>query len=310
MKIVVTGGTGMVGSAFRTLETDHQILLLGSKDADLLHPGSFTKVLAKENPDAVIHLAAKVGGVKGNTDFVADFYHQNALINCNVLNECNQFGISRVVSLLSTCVYPDSAVYPLTENQIHNGQPHHSNFGYAYAKRMLDVHSRAIRAQYGKHYTCVVPNNIYGPFDNYDIENGHVIPSITRKIWEAKLSGGVPVLWGDGTPLREFTFSSDIAKSLMFCLENEEVPALCNIGSTREYSIKDVVNCICENLGYEANKVEWDSSKPSGQFRKPSSNELLSSSGYNTETYVSLEEGIRMTCEWFVNAYPSVRGVG
>ena len=309
MKIVVTGGTGMVGSSFNDVDTDHNIVLVGSKDADLLQQGSFTEVLKREKPDAVIHLAAKVGGVKGNTDFIADFYHQNALMNCNVLNECNNFGIPRVVSLLSTCVYPDKATYPLTEDQIHDGRPHDSNFGYAYAKRMLDVHSRAIRLQYGRDYTCVVPNNIYGPFDNYDIENGHVIPSITRKIWEAKKTGKNAVLWGDGTPLREFTFSTDIAKSLLFCLENAEVPPLCNIGNTTETSIKDVANYICQTLEYDIEDIEWDVSKPAGQFRKPSSSKLLEESGYDTSTYTSLEEGLKLTCEWFVRSYPAVRGI-
>ena len=310
MRVLVTGGTGMVGSAFNEVRTAHDLFLVGSADAELCVRGELTGLLREYNPDAVVHLAAKVGGVKGNSDFVADFYSQNTLINCNVLEECHNFGIQNVISLLSTCVYPDKVTYPLTEDQIHSGEPHKSNFGYAYAKRMLDVHSRALRKQHGRNYICAVPNNIYGPFDNFDLENGHVIPSIIRKVWEARTEGKVPVLWGDGSPLREFTFSSDIASALLFLLDsgiNLQTP--CNIGSTGEYSISDVTKIICNNLDFDYNEIVWDKSKPSGQFRKPSSNSVFSELGYDTSSYVSLEEGLERTCRWFVKNYPNVRGV-
>ena len=130
MKIVITGGSGMVGTAFAHLKSDHELILIGRKQADLLIRGQLRKVLDRENPDAVIHLAAKVGGVQSNMDFVADFYSINARMNCNVIDECHEAGVQRVISLLSTCVYPDNATYPLTEDQVHNGRPHKSNFGY------------------------------------------------------------------------------------------------------------------------------------------------------------------------------------
>ena len=256
----------------------------------------------------MIHLAARVGGVKGNTEFVADFFSQNTLINTNVLNACNDLNVGKVVSLLSTCVYPDDVIYPLTEDQIHNGEPHHSNFGYAYAKRMLDVHSRALRKQYGRNYVCAVPNNLYGLNDNFDLENGHVIPAIIRKIWEAKLSGVVPTFWGDGSPLREFTFSDDIAQALLFVLENynEETPV--NIGSTKEVSIRSVVQTVCELLNYRG-EVIWDTSMPSGQYKKPSCNKRFKELGWSDSNYTPLVEGLSKTLEWFKSSYPNVRGV-
>ena len=171
MKILVTGGSGMVGSAFKEVKTEDEIILIDRKRADLKIKESFKEVLWEEEPDIVIHLAAKVGGVKGNTDFVADFYSDNILINTNVLNCCKDLKIPKVVSLLSTCVYPDSVDYPLTEDQIHKGPPHKSNFGYAYAKRMIDVHSRALRNQYGCNFVCAVPNNLYGKNDNLSSDN-------------------------------------------------------------------------------------------------------------------------------------------
>ena len=160
MKILVTGGTGMVGQGFTRIETKHDLVLVGS-EYNLTSPSCTSKMLTDHKPDAIIHLAAKVGGVKGNTDYVADFFHQNILINTNLLHIAKEYNVEKVVSLLSTCIYPDKVSYPLTEDQMHNGEPHISNFGYAYAKRMLEVHSRAIRQQYNLKYITAVPNNLY-----------------------------------------------------------------------------------------------------------------------------------------------------
>ena len=203
MKILVTGGTGMVGSTFLTKNDSNQYILIGSRDYDLTNFAEAKDMISNINPDAVIHLAAKVGGVKGNTEFIADFYQENVLINTNVLTACVKNNISNVVSLLSTCIYPDNAIYPLTPEQMHLGEPHESNFGYAYAKRMIEVHSRAIKKQYGLLYKTAVPNNIYGPNDNFHYEYSHVIPAMIRKIYEGKQNNKKVVLWGNGKPLRE-----------------------------------------------------------------------------------------------------------
>lgn len=307
-RILVTGGDGMVASSFKSLVSNHEIILAGRKEADLLIREEFEDLLIKTKPEAVIHLAAKVGGVKSNTDYISDFYSENVRINCNVLDACNSLGIKSVISLLSTCVYPDSPVYPLTEDQVHNGSPHPSNFGYAYAKRMLDVQTRAINLQHSRNYMCAIPNNLYGPNDNFDLENGHVIPSIIRKIWEAKLSKKPPVFWGDGTPLREFTYSGDLAKCLIFLLDNKRAENLVNIGSTREVTIKYVVQVVCRLLNYNG-EVLWDKSMPMGQLRKPSSNLRFRNMGWKDENYTSLESGLEKTIGWFVENYPNVRGI-
>ena len=307
MKTLITGGTGMVGCAF--LKDNHNFLFVGSKDHDLRNRDSVFEMFKKLQPDYMIHLAARVGGVKGNTDYVADFYSENIQINTNVLDAAYVFGVKKVVSLLSTCVYPDTAEYPLTEEQIHNGAPHPSNFGYAYAKRMLDIQSRAYRQQYGCNFITAVPNNLYGENDNFDLENGHVIPALMRKIWEAKLNQVSSVeCWGDGSPLREFTYSKDIAKILLFLLENYNNSSPLNIGNTEEYSIKQVVELLCEYLEYGGDII-WNTSKPSGQYRKPSSNKKLIELGLPERSYTSLEQGLKKTCEWFKMNYPYVRGV-
>tara|TARA_R110002153_G_C13125747_1_gene479330 strand:- start:168 stop:761 length:594 start_codon:yes stop_codon:yes gene_type:complete len=197
----------------------------------------------------------------------------------------------------------------LTEDQLHLGPPHGSNFGYAYAKRMVDVMSRAYRQQYGCNFITAIPNNLYGENDNFDLENSHVIPALIRKVWEAKTNNKNYIeCWGDGTPLREFTYSGDIAKILLFLLENYNQPEPINIGNTDEYSIKEVVEIICKQLDYSG-EVVWQTDKPSGQHRKPSSNQKLLDLGWKKEDYISLEEGLKKTCEWFIMTYPNARGI-
>ena len=307
MTVLITGGSGMVGTCFRDLIPDAS--LVSSSDCDLRSLSQTKALFNSIGPDYVIHLAAKVGGVKANTNYLGDFYRDNLLINTNVLECCRLSNVKKVVSLLSTCIYPDKVTYPLTEEQIHNGEPHQSNFAYAYAKRMLDVQSRAYRRQYGCNFITAVPNNLYGPNDNFHLEDSHVIPAIIRKVWEAKLGDNPPVLWGDGSPLREFTYSEDIANILLFLLReyNDEYPI--NIGKVGDIQIKKVTEIICELLDYDFNKIIWDTSKLSGQHRKPSSNKKLIDIGWDNNKYTSLYDGLKKTCEWFIINYPNVRGV-
>jgi len=301
MKLVVTGGSGMVGSAFLRSCPDAEYP--STKD---FHNGSY-----EARGRNIVHLAAKVGGVKANTDEISEFYRVNSGINQKLLHTAYREEATKVVSLLSTCVYPAEPYvsYPLTEDQLHMGPPHQSNFGYAYAKRMVDVMSRAYRQQYGCNFITAIPNNLYGENDNFDLENSHVIPAIIRKVWEAKLNNKPFVeCWGDGTPLREFTYSEDIVKILLFLLESYDEAGPINIGNTEEYSIEDVVKMICSILEYDGG-VHWNASMPQGQFRKPSSNQKLLDLGWKKEWYTSLEKGLTKTCKWVILKYPHIRGV-
>ena len=307
MKILITGGTGMVGSAFENIETEHELVQYGSQAYNLLREQDVCDMIYRSQPDAIIHLAARVGGVKGNSDFVSDFFYENIQMNTNLLETARIYKVPKVLSLLSTCIYPDNPEYPLTEEQIHNGEPHQSNFGYAYAKRMLEVHSRAIRSQYGLKYITAVPNNIYGLKDNFDLENSHVIPAMIRKFHEAKIKNTDVVLWGSGQPMREFTNSKDIAKALLLLLESYEGALPINIGSTAEISIKEVSQIISKEIGFTG-KIIWDTSKPEGQLKKPSSNEKFLDMCPNF-CYTDLEDGLKETISWFKNNYPNVRGL-
>ena len=199
--------------------------------------------------------------------------------------------------------------YPLTEEQIHNGQPHISNFGYAYAKRMLDVQSRAYRKQYGSKFITVIPNNLFGENDNFDLEDSHVIPALIRKIHKAKIENKDRVdLWGTGKPLREFTYSKDVAKILLLMLEKYNGVEPRNIGNTNEYSIKDVADKISKILEYKGD-ITWNLFMPSGQQRKPSSNKKLLSLGWKKNDYTDFDEALKNTCEWYIINYPRVRGI-
>jgi GDP-L-fucose synthase len=196
----------------------------------------------------------------------------------------------------------------LTENQLHLGPPHQSNFGYAYAKRMLEVQSRAYRQQFGCNFISAVPNNLYGPNDNYDLDAGHVVPALIRKFHEAQLRGDDKVvIWGTGKPLRDFTFARDAARIILWLSENYDDSEPINIGNPEEVSIRDLVDMIGNEMNFKGTAV-FDNTKPDGQYRKPCSNAKLRSLGWDGE-YVSLREGLRETIKSFKERYPEVRGI-
>ena len=307
MKILITGGTGMVGTAFKNTNSRHELILVNSKEYDLKETLEANRMIKEIKPQAVIHLAARVGGIKGNMDHMADFFSDNVAINLNLLSACHNGDVEKVVSVLSTCIYPDDSIYPLTEDQIHMGAPHKSNFGYAYAKRMLDIHSKALRQQYKRNYTCAVPNNLYGANDNFDLINGHVVPTVIRKIWEAKQSGIPPIFWGTGTPLREFTYAPDFAEILLWMVENYNSTQPLNVGNTEEIKISTMVEMVAKILDYDG-EIIWDTKMPEGQFKKPSSNKNFLNL-YSDFNYTKIKDGLKSTCSWFTKNYPKVRGV-
>lgn len=322
--ILITGSSGLLGSSLvsllnkekQSILAPHKNILNISNKKEINHYFSNFECVDGQGIYSKIthafHLAAKVGGVKANENSLGTFYHDNIVMNINFLQACLEHNIPKLVSVLSTCVYPDAPYvsYPLTEDQLHLGPPHDSNFGYAYAKRMLDVQTRAYRKQHGVNYITVIPNNLFGEHDNFHLEDGHVLPALMRKIWEAKLNNKPTVeIWGDGSPLREFTYSGDIARILIKVAEeyDEEMPL--NIGNTEEHSIASVAKKLVEYLEYDGRLV-FNVSKPSGQFRKPSSNKrLLEKTSWKIEDYTPFDIALKQTCDWFKATYPNVRGI-
>jgi GDP-L-fucose synthase len=300
-KILVTGGYGLVGSEFNK----PNYIPLSSSEVDLRIRNEVDNILEKIKFDGIIHCAGKVGGVGGNMSYKGEFFYDNIMMNTNVIESARQHNIDNLVVFLSTCVFPDNVDYPLTEKKIHLGPPHFSNDAYAYAKRMADIQIRAYREQYGLNYKSVIPTNIYGPNDNYNIKNGHVIPSLIHKCYLACENKTPLTIWGTGKPLREFIFSKDVAKLTEWVLENYNESEPIILSTSDEISIKDVVDIIIELMNFKGNVI-WDSSKPDGQFRKPSDNSKIKS--YLPDfKFTPLYDGLKETIEFFKKHYIFLR---
>lgn len=302
-KILVTGGNGLVGSEF----IGEKYFKVSSNEYDLTDKTQ-TNLMMLRGFDGVIHTAAKVGGVGANMNYKGEFFYNNIMINTNVIESARLSNIKNLVAFLSTCVFPDNVEYPLTEQKIHLGPPHFSNDAYAYAKRMTDVQIRAYKEQYGLNYKSVIPSNIYGPNDNYDIVNGHVIPSLIHKCYLARENKTSLKIWGSGNPLREFIFSKDVAKLTEWVLfnYNENEPII--LSTSEEISIKDVVGIIVELMNFKGD-ILFDSSKSDGQFRKPSDNSKIKH--YLPDfKFTPIYNGLKETIEFFENNYSFVRKNG
>lgn len=300
-KILVTGGYGLVGSEF----SSDKFYRLSSKETDLRIGSDVNKLLSQNKFDSLIHCAGKVGGIAANMNYKGEYFYENVMINTNVIESARKNNIENLVAFLSTCVFPDKVDYPLNEKKIHLGPPHFSNDAYAYSKRMADIQIRAYKEQYGLNYKSVIPTNIYGPNDNYSITNGHVIPSLIHKCFLARENKTDLVIWGSGNPLREFIFSKDIAKLTEWVLENynENEPII--LSTSEEISIKKVVEIIVEIMNFKGN-VTYDTSKPEGQFRKPSDNSKIKNYLPNFK-FTTLYDGLKETIEYFEKNYNVIR---
>ena len=302
-KILVTGGNGLVGSEF----IGDQYFKPSSKQYDLIDKDQTYRLMLR-GFDGIIHCAAKVGGVGANMNYKGEFFYNNIMMNTNVIEGARLSGVKNLVAFLSTCVFPDKVDYPLTEKKIHLGEPHFSNNAYAYAKRMTDVQIRSYNEQYGLNYKSVIPTNIYGPNDNYDLENGHVLPALIHKCYLARENKTPLTIWGSGKPLREFIFSQDVAKLTEWVLHNynENEPII--LSTSEEVSINDVVGIIVELMNFKGDVI-FDSSKPDGQFRKPSDNSKIKNYLPKFQ-FTPLYTGLRETIEYFEKNYNLLRKDG
>ena len=299
MKTLITGGYGMVGSAMESQ------IKLSRETCDLTNPKQTESLFKTIKPDGVIHCAGKVGGIGGNSNYKGEYFYDNLMINTNVIESSRRAGVKNLIAFLSTCVFPDDVTYPLTVDQVHLGEPHESNYPYAYAKRMADVQIRAYREQYGLNYTSIIPSNIYGPNDNFNLDHGHVMPMLIHKLYLAKKNKTDFTVWGSGKPLREFIYSKDIAKIAEWALYNYEGTDPLIVSGDEEVSIKDLVGMLVDEFKFKG-KVIFDETKPDGQFRKPSDNSLIKELLPDFE-YTPFEQGIKETVNWFKENYENAR---
>jgi len=317
--VLVTGGTGLVGMALQhVIETEpvgskfgkqpnETWIFASSADGDLRDPAQTLKMYEKYKPTHVIHLAALVGGLFKNMKYKLTFLRDNILINDNVLHASYTQKTTKLISCLSTCVFPDKVEYPLDENKIHSGPPHESNFGYAHAKRMVDVQNHAYKEEFGCNFTSAIPTNIFGPGDNYDLEDAHVIPALVHKCYLAKKNGTPFVVSGTGKPLRQFIFSWDLAKLFIWMLrEYDDVePIILSVGEDEEVSIKEVTDAIVKAVGFEGH-YSFDTTRADGQFRKPASNKKLLDriGGFQ---FTPFEQALDISVKWFIENYDTAR---
>ncbi|KAN0008672.1 hypothetical protein ACTFIU_009399 [Dictyostelium citrinum] len=310
--ILVTGGSGLVGKGIEKYiiendKSDDAWIFMRSSDCDLKNRESTRSFFEKIRPTHVIHLAARVGGLFSNMKYKVEFFRENIDINDNVLACCKEFNVVKCVSCLSTCIFPDKTTYPIDETMIHNGPPHPSNEGYAYAKRMIDVLNRAYNEEYGCKFTSVIPTNIYGPHDNYHLTDGHVIPGLIHKTYLAMKNNQDLTIMGSGKPLRQFIYSYDLAKYFVWTLNNYEEmsPLILSVGEEDEISIADVARLITEAMGFKG-KLIFDTTKADGQFKKTASNLKLKSLVPDL-TFTPIQQAIKESCQWFIDNYETAR---
>lgn len=293
-KVLVTGGSGMLGKALQRIKPDW--IYVSSKDGDLATLSACRKLLWQYKPDAIVHLAAKVGGIKENAEKQADFYLLNSLINNNVLYAAQKQGVKRVLSALSTCAFPDVvANYPFAEEDLLSGPPADTNFSYGYTKRCLQVYSNALRRQYGLNYSTFAPCNIYGSNGDFSENSSHFVAALMRKVAKAN-DGDTITLWGDGSALRQHIFVEDIAKIVPVLLErhNSDVPLI--VAPQENYSIDRIAKMMIAISGKQLT-IKYTGDLP-GQYRKDGSNEKLLQLIGNIE-FTPLEEGLRKTYQWY-----------
>ena len=318
--VLVTGGSGLVGSALRTIcgaELKYRFVFASSQECDLTDFEATMQYFRRIAPDAVIHLAAAVGGLFKNMRCKVDMFETNVRINMNVLRVCHELRVSKVVSCLSTCIFPDdqSNLREINETMLHAGPPHASNDAYAYAKRMLEVQSRCYREQYGHNFVCVIPTNIYGPHDNFHLGDAHVIPALIHKCYLAKQEGMPLVVAGSGAPLRQFIYAHDLAHLMIWTLEHYDATELNDSGTlilsvdpADEVSIAQVVHHITDAIGFD-NDIVYDTVQADGQFKKTADNSKFKRLyGINSPfAFTPIRQGIRETVDWFVQNYNVAR---
>lgn len=308
-RVWVAGHRGMVGSAVaRRLERENcTMVFAGRERVDLTRQNEVERFLCEEKPDVVIMAAAKVGGILANSQYPADFLYQNMIIEANITHAAHEVGVSKYLFLGSSCIYPKFAPQPIVESSLLTSALEPTNEWYAIAKIAGLKLAEAYRRQYGHDFISAMPTNLYGPGDNFDLNSSHVMPALIRKAHEAKLRGDREiVIWGTGTPRREFLHSDDCADALVFLLKNYSGEEHVNVGSGEDITILELTQLVCEVVGFEG-KIVHDLSKPDGTPRKLMSADKLRGLGWKPR--IALRDGVSASYDWFkANMASTARG--
>jgi GDP-L-fucose synthase len=308
MKVLVTGSNGLCGNSIKSLSSssNHDFTFIGRNSIDLRNQNQVDDLFNSINDiDAVIHTAARVGGIGANLSYPESFFYDNIMINTNIIHNCIKKNIKKLFAFSSVCVFPDNLTL-LEEEKINDGPVYGANFAYGYSKRMVDVHINAAKKQYNiKNWCSIIPGNIYGPYDMFSIKNGHIIPALIHKMYLSKINNKPLEMWGDGLSLREFIFVDDLASMLIQLLDKEDIPDKIIMSGIEETSIKNIVDILSDIADFK-NDVIWDTSKPNGQRSRPSSKARVNRL-FPDFKYTDLRYGLEKTWNWFCNNYPNVR---
>jgi GDP-L-fucose synthase len=310
IKIYIAGHRGMVGSAIKR-QLEHlgytYIIGFGSKELDLKNQLKVNQMFEAEKPDVVIDAAARVGGILANNNYPYQFLMENLQIQNNLIDAANVHNCRKFIFLGSSCIYPKLAKQPIEESALLSGYLEPTNEWYAIAKIAGVKACEAIRRQYGKDFVSLMPTNLYGPFDNFDLNTSHVLPAMMRKFDEAKNNGNTPVvIWGSGTPMREFLHVDDLAKAAIFALKNVLPDNLYNVGTGKDLTIKDLAILVQKITGHKG-EIIWDKEKPDGTPRKLMDVSKLHALGWNHE--IEISEGITSTYDWYLNNIDNIKEV-
>ncbi len=299
--IFVAGHRGLVGSAIVRNLTQHgytHLLTRTRSELDLQDAGTVDAFFAETKPQIVVVAAAKVGGIKANSDFPVDFLLHNLTIQNNLISSAHRHGSEKLLFLGSSCIYPKFAPQPISEDALLTGSLEPTNEPYAIAKIAGIKLCQAYARQYGSNFICAMPTNLYGPGDNFDLANSHVLPALLRKVHEAKLNQADHVeIWGTGTPRREFLHNDDLADACRVLLERYDSPEVVNVGCGEDVTIRELAETICRVVGY-GGELRFDTSKPDGTPRKLLDVTRMKSLGWSPR--ISLEQGVRSTYEWYL----------
>ncbi len=306
IKILVTGGSGMVGSCIKEIVDDQNTwIFISSKQCDLTNQNEVDNLFKLKRPDYVIHLAADVGGLFKNLSNLSEVFKNNIRMNENVLEACNKYDVKRGIFCLSSCVYPDKPTkYPMNESMIYESSPHPSNEGYAYSKRMMEMQCRKYNEQFGREYICLIPVNLYGPYDNFNIKTGHSIPSMIHRFYNAKKNNLSFEKYGTGNALRQFLYSKDFAKIILKTLFEYKSLKPINCCDS-EISINEVTNLICKYSNFNSKNIT-NIDAPDGCLRRTIDNNYFKEIFPNFK-FTKLDDGLIETINWFKNNYEQCR---
>jgi len=300
-KVCVTGGDGFLGSYVLEKLAErgaNQVFVPKIEEYNIVDPEAVKRLIADANPDLILHLAANVGGIGANQARPAEFFYDNLMMGVQLMHEAWKAGVSKFVAIGTVCAYPKFTPVPFREETLWDGYPEETNAPYGLAKKMLLVQSQSYRQQYNFNSLFLIPVNLFGPGDNFNLETSHVIPALIRKCFEAQDRGDDEIIvWGDGSPTREFLYAADAAEGILLAAEGYNSSDPVNLGSGEEISIKDLVTKIVEFTGFEGRLV-WDTSRPNGQPRR-GLDTSRAKERFGFQAQVKLEEGLKRTVEWY-----------